>query len=586
MKFGKTTSVLLALSLAAVFSACSSVTADKALSTPLTEAFVNEAAPFGEAEVGVSPVGDEAKSGDIIILYTNDVHCGINDGIGYGGLSAVKKAMLERTDYVSLVDVGDHLQGDTIGAVSKGAYIIQIMNKAGYDFAVLGNHEFDYGLSVLHSNMMAAEFQYLDCNVEYTGTGNDPFFGMKPYEIAEYGDRKVAFIGVTTPETTVSTNPQNLRENQEKAVSFSADSASEFYERVQQSIDECKAAGADYIILLAHLGTAPVRDEFGSTALIANTEGVDVILDAHSHSFICSDYLTDKNGDRVIRSSTGTKLQSVGELLITAEGNITTSLITSFPEKDQEVQSFIDSIEEAYKAETEIKIGSTGFDLRIADDKGIRKVRNRETNLADLCADAYREILGAQIGWVNGGTVRDSIPAGEITYGDILRAVPFGTEISLISAKGQHILDALEMASMKTEGEYKNSEGASSGESGAFAQVSGMKYTIDTSVRSAVVLDGSGNFVEVSGNRRVSSVFVEGPEGVWEELDPEKYYTVAVSKFISQDGGDGMNMFLNDEVILDACDVDYNVIMKYITENLKGVIPGKYAKSSERITVK
>ena len=580
--------MLLALAIITVFSACSAVTGDDGLSTPLTEAFKAETMPSGEAEIGVSPVEEEEenRTGDIIILYTNDVHCGINDGIGYSGLSAIKKAMLEKTKYVTLVDVGDHLQGDKVGVVSKGAYIIQIMNRVGYDFAVLGNHEFDYGLSALHSNMMAAEFRYLDCNVEYTGAGNDPFFGMEPYAIAEYGDRKVAFIGVETPETLTTTSPANLRENDETAVYFSAGSAREFYDRVQQNIDDCKAAGADYIILLAHVGITPVNDEFSSAALIANTEGVDVILDAHSHSFICSDYLTDKNGDKVILSSTGTRFRSVGELLITAEGNITTSLITSFPERDQEVQSFIDSIEEAYEAETGMPVGSTDFDLRITDDKGIRTVRSRETNLGDLCADAYREILGAQIGWVNGGSVRDSIPAGEITFGDILRVVPFGTELSLVSAKGQHILDALEMASMKTEGKYKNSDGTSAGESGAFAQVSGLKYTIDTSLKSSVVLDTSGNFTEVSGKRRVSDVFIEVSPDTWEELDPERYYTVAVSKFISQDGGDGMTMFLTDEILLNACDLDYNVVMRYITEDLKGVIPEKYAESSGRITVK
>lgn len=584
MNYKKITALLAVLSMILTFTACQRAEVDD-LSTPLTEAFVEYTTPGLSAEIGASPVEEEEITGDIIIIYTNDVHCGINDGLGYSGVSAIRKKMLEKTPYVTLVDVGDHLQGDTIGAVSKGAYIVQIMNKVGYDIASLGNHEFDYGLKALNSNMMSAKYQYVDCNVKYTGSGNNPFFGMKPYELVEYGDRKVAFIGVDTPETVTSTNPANLKEDEKTVIDFSAKSSTEFYETVQRSIDECREAGADYVILLAHMGIEPVREEFGSTALIANTEGVDVILDSHSHSFICSDYLTDKNGDLVIRSSTGTKLQSVGELLITPEGNLTTTLITSFPEKDMEVQAFIDQIEDAYESETGIAIGNTDYDLLITDPDGVRMVRNRETNLGDLCADAYRTVLGAQIGWTNGGGVRDNIPAGVITYGDILRVSPFGTELSLISAKGQHILDALEMASMKTEKEYRSSDGKSVGETGSFAQVSGLIYTVNTKVKSSVVLDNDGSFVEVSGDRRVKDVYLENADGSLEEIDPEKYYTVAISKFISHSGGDGMNMFLDDDIILDACDQDYNVIMKYITENLGGNIPEKYEMPIGRITI-
>lgn len=583
MIYRKLMSVLTVLSLILAFSSCSAVRGDD-LSTPLTEAAaVNMHGE--ETIIGAAP-SVSAGEGDIIVLYTNDVHCGINDGLGYSGVAALKKDMLQKTPFVTLVDVGDHLQGDTIGVVSRGAYIVQLMNKAGYDLAALGNHEFDYGLKALNSDMMAAKYRYLCCNVRYTGTGNDPFFGMKPYEIIEYGNRKAAFIGVDTPETVTSTNPVNLKENGEIVVSFSADTPEQFYAAVQANINECRAAGADYVILLAHMGTEPPFEAYGSTALIANTEGVDVILDAHSHSFLCEDYITDRNGKKVLRSSTGTKLQSVGKLLISAQGNISTSLIVSYPDRDEEVQLFIDKIEAEYEAETAIPVGKTDYDLMISDAEGIRMVRSRETNMGDLIADSCREVLGAQIGWVNGGGIRDSIVKGDITMGDILKVSPFGTEMSLISAKGQHILDGLEMASMKTLNSYRNGNGGPSGESGSFAQVSGLKYTVDTSVPSSVVLDGQGAFVEVSGDRRVKDVYVENFDGTWEELDTDKYYSVAISKFISKEGGDGLNMFIEDEILLDGCDQDYNVFMRYITENLGGVIPEKYKSPQGRITVK
>lgn len=581
----KFAALITVLVIAFLLSSCSVVKEEDDLSTPLTEAFVTEQSmPEGSADIGAAPMEEETV-GDIIILYTNDVHCGINNGLGYSGVAAIKKEMMKKTPYVTLVDVGDHLQGDTIGAFSKGSYIVQIMNKVGYDIAVLGNHEFDYGLRSINSCMMAAQYQYVDCNVEYTGSGNNPFFGMKPYEIVEYGSRKVAFIGIGTPETMTTTNPVNLQENDEIVVDFSSNTPIEFYDRIQQSIDDCRAAGADYVVLLAHIGVEPVKEEFGSDALIANIEGADVILDAHSHSFLCEEYLTDKNGNEVIRSSTGTKLQSVGQLLISADGNISTSLITAFPEKDDEVQAFIDKIMVEYQAETEIPVGTSEFDLRISDDADVRMVRTRETNLGDLCADAYRTILGAQIGWTNGGGVRDNIDAGEITYGDILRVSPFGTELSLINAKGQHILDALEMASMKTEKEYKTTDGKAIGETGSFAQVSGLKYTINTKIESTVVLNNDGSFSEVAGERRVKDVYIENPDGSFEEIDPDKYYTMAISQFISKYGGDGMNMFQDDDIILDACDQDYNVVMKYITENLGGNIPEQYEMPAGRITI-
>lgn len=532
---------------------------------------------------GISKDKTEAKS--IIILYTNDVHCAVDDDIGYAGLAAYKKWCGEKTPYVTLVDCGDALQGDVIGTISKGEYPVELMNRVGYDYAVLGNHEFDYGMERLSELLEQSNAKYLGCNIRYTRSDKTFLSQLAAYEIASYGDVKVGFIGVSTPESIAKSVPTFFcDENGNYVYDFYGKSGEEFYECVQENVDACIKDGADYVVVLAHLGTDEASSPFSSSDLIANTKGIDVLLDGHSHSMISCDVVKNADGEKVLLSSTGTGLNNIGCLTITADGNIQTGLIGDYPETDSEVLSNIESMEDEYESELKKRIATSDLTLTTSSDSGVRLVRNRETNLGDFCADAYRSVSGADIALVNGGGIRADLEAGDITYGDILSVHPYGNTLCVAEATGQEILDALEMASRLTLSDVGDRENAT-GENGGFLQVSGLKYTIDTSVESTVEVDGQGSFLSCGRNLRVKDVMVLQENGSYINLKPDKIYTVASHNYLIKEGGDGLNMFMDNKLTIDGGMLDYQILMTYLTDYLGGTVGNEYTGPQGRIMV-
>ena len=178
----------------------------------------------------------DEKSNDIVILYTNDVHCAVDDNIGYAGLAAYKKEMQAAYNYVALVDCGDSVQGDVIGTLSKGEYLVDIMNEVGYDFASFGNHEFDYTLPQLQKLIDKAKYQYLCCNLTYTAKDGKGLTGYKAYEIKTYGDIKVAFVGIDTPESFTKSTPTYFQDaNGNFVYSFAeGNKGADLYNKVQK----------------------------------------------------------------------------------------------------------------------------------------------------------------------------------------------------------------------------------------------------------------------------------------------------------------------------------------------------------------
>ena len=530
---------------------------------------------------------DKAKADDIIILYTNDVHCAVDDDIDYAGLAAYRRWCEKGTPYVTLVDCGDALQGDVIGAVSNGEYPAELMNRAGYDFAVLGNHEFDYGMDELDRLMEISGVQYLGCNIRYTGKDDAAFLSrLLPYKIVSYGNVKVAFIGVSTPESIVKSVPAYFCDESGNYVyDFYGESGEELYGRVQENVDACVRDGADHVVVLAHLGTDEASSPFTSRELIANTRGIDAVLDGHSHSEIPCDIVKNADGENVLLSSTGTGLCNIGRLTITANGNIQTGLIGAYPETDSEMSGYIESMEEKFEAELAKSVAVSKVALTTAFDSGTRLIRNRETNLGDFCADAYRAVSGADIALVNGGGIRADISDGEITYGDILSVHPYGNTLCVVKATGQEILDALEMASRSCLPSADDGENAV-GENGGFLQVSGLKYTIDTSVGSTVETDEQGNFLSCGDVRRVKDVLVLKEDGGYTELVPDGIYTVASHNYLIKEGGDGLNMFMDNELTVDEGMVDYDILATYLTDGLNGTVGDEYALPQERIKIR
>lgn len=529
---------------------------------------------------------DKAEDNDIIILYTNDVHCAVDTDIGYAGLAAYREWCEEKTPYVSLVDCGDAFQGDTIGTVSQGKYLVEIMNRVGYDYAVLGNHEFDYGMEQLEALLELSNAQYLGCNIRYTGEEETFLSQLAAYDIVSYGGVRVGFVGVSTPESIVKSVPAYfMDEDGEYIFDFYGATGEELYARVQESVDMCRKEGADYVVVLAHLGTDEASSPFCSTDLISNTSGIDVVLDGHSHSVISSYVEENKDGDKVLLSSTGTGLENIGQVTITADGNIQTGLIGNYPNQDKDIQGYIQNIQKQYEAELEKKVAYSDVPLTTVSDSGIRLIRNRETNLGDFCADAYRAVSGADIAIVNGGGIRADLSAGAITYGDILAVHPYGNTLCVVEAAGQEILDALEMASRSCLPDSNEEENAD-GENGGFLQVSGLKYTIDASVESTVEVDEQGMFVSCEGARRVRDVRVLQEDGSYAELEPDKTYTVASHNYLIKQGGDGLNMFMDNKLANDEGFMDYQVLMTYLSDFLEGTVDEQYAMPQKRITVK
>lgn len=528
--------------------------------------------------------GSRQRQEDIIILYTNDVHCAIDKNIGYAGLAAYKKQMQEKTPYVTLVDCGDAIQGDAIGLVSQGDYPLLLMNRAGYDFAVLGNHEFDYGMERLTEVIEAAEAQYLGCNIRYSGEGENALAAIKPYHIKSFGDTEVAFIGVCTPENITSSMPTHfMDESRQFIYDFYGKDGDSLYAQVQKTVDECRAKGADYIILLTHLGMDDDSAPFRSADLIEHTKGVDAVLDAHSHSVIPCQIIVDQDGKEVPLSSGGTELSYIGQLTITPSGTITTGLI-SYPEKDAETAAYIREIQANFAKDMNRMVGQNEVSLSISSETGIRMVRSRETAIGDFCADAYRAVSGADIAMVNGGGIRADLPKGDITCGDLINVHPYGNSLCVTKVSGQDILDALEMANRAVQAEYSDGQNAV-GENGGFLQVSGLTFTVDTSITSAVVMDENEMFVSCGNVRRVKDVMILQRDGSYTPLDPKQTYTLASQDYLLKRGGDGLSMFMEKPLTIDEGLTDYLVLETYIQENLDGVIGKEYEKPQGRIEI-
>lgn len=497
---------------------------------------------------------------DIVILFTNDVHCGVDDKIGYAGLAGYKQDMIAAGNYVALVDAGDAIQGAAIGTLSKGSYIIDIMNKVGYDAAVPGNHEFDYGMSRFLELAGMADFDYISSNfVNLTNNSNV----FNSYKMMTFGDKKVAFVGISTPESFTKSNPTYFQnEKGEYIYSFcSGSNGAELYNAVQKAVDAAKNEGADYVVAVGHLGIDSQSSPWMSTEVIANTTGIDAFLDGHSHSTIASRTVKNKAGKDVLLSSTGTKLEAIGKLVISDNG-VSTELITDYTKKDETVSSYIKDIQAQYSSMLNTVVATSNVNLVVNDPKtGNRIVRKSETNLGDLCADAYRTMLGADIAFVNGGGIRAQIPAGSITYNNIISVHPYGNMACMVEATGQEILDALEMASRETPNE-----------NGGFLQVSGLTYEIDISVPSSVIVDDKKMFVSVNGKYRVKNVKVGG-----QPLDLNKTYTLASHNYMLKSGGDGINMFTDNKILKDEILIDNQVLISYITEKLGRVVGNEYS---------
>ena len=509
---------------------------------------------------------------DVVVLFTSDVHCGIDQGFGYAGLVAIRSSMEAAGNHVLLVDNGDSVQGEPIGTMTTGEALIELMNTVGYDIAVPGNHEFDYGMERFLELTGKASFPYISANFNKDGE-----LVFAPYVIKEFDGVKIAFVGVTTPKTLTSSTPKYFQDEAGNFIyGFMQDETGEkLYAAVQSAVDAARAEGAAYVVVLGHLGNEDSCSPWTYADVIANTTGIDALLDGHSHDTDQVEML-NKDGQTVLRSACGTKMAGVGCLRIGKDGKLSTDLFlwnnsVAAPELlgiRNDVYTAVKTAQDALTEKLSEVVARTAVELTINDpvatkDDGspIRIVRRAETNLGDLCADAYRDQSGAQIAFVNGGGVRVSIKEGDITLGNILKVHPFGNAMCVIEATGAQILDALEWGAR-----------AVPSENGGFLQVSGLTYEIHTYIESSAKADENTMFAGVEGEYRVKNVMVGG-----EPLDPEKTYTLASHNYMLKNGGDGYSMFKGCKLLQDEVMLDNQVLINYITGTLGGVVGEQYA---------
>lgn len=524
---------------------------------------VSVGAPAAFAEETNCFFGDKA---DVTILYTNDVHTYIDNKSPkptYAAIAALKKSIEDTGRDVLLVDAGDHIQGTAYGSMDDGATIIELMNEAGYDLATPGNHEFDYGMARAKAVIQEADFPYVSCNWVDLRTGFNVLPSVKFFFV---GGRKIAFVGVTTPETfTKSTPAYFMNDAQTKYIYdiLGGEDGQKLYDAVQKAIDKAEFWGADTIIGLGHLGVDPSSSPWTSEEVIAHTHGFTAFIDGHSHTVMANKQVTDASGKAVTLTQTGSYFKNIGKMTVGADGTITTELIDTYEGLDAAVaataSNWISAVDDMLGEE--IAVGDTKFYIN-DPATGKRRIRSGETNLGDFVADGiytyFNEIeeLHCDIAIMNGGGIRTDVEAGPWSFKTCKTVSPFGNVACLMSVTGQQIQDALEFGAR-----FAGSEGK---ENGGFLQVAGARYTIHPMIPNTVQTNDKNVWTGSATIPRVSNVEIyDKTTGTYQPLDPNATYALAGMNYTLRNLGDGFAMFDGATLIKDYVSEDYLVMSSY-----------------------
>ena len=524
---------------------------------------VSVGAPAAFAEETNCFFGDKA---DVTILYTNDVHTYIDNKSPkptYAAIAALKKSIEDTGRDVLLVDAGDHIQGTAYGSMDDGATIIELMNEAGYDLATPGNHEFDYGMARAKAVLREADFPYVSCNWVDLRTGFNVLPSVKFFFV---GGRKIAFVGVTTPETfTKSTPAYFMNDAQTKYIYdiLGGEDGQKLYDAVQEAIDKAEFWGADTIIGLGHLGVDPSSSPWTSEEVIAHTHGFTAFIDGHSHTVMANKQVTDASGKAVTLTQTGSYFKNIGKMTVGADGTITTELIDTYEGLDAAVaataSNWISAVDDMLGEE--IAVGDTKFYIN-DPATGKRRIRSGETNLGDFVADGiytyFNEIeeLHCDVAIMNGGGIRTDVEAGPWSFKTCKTVSPFGNVACLMSVTGQQIQDALEFGAR-----FAGSEGK---ENGGFLQVAGARYTIHPMIPNTVQTNDKNVWTGSATIPRVSNVEIyDKTTGTYKPLDPNATYALAGMNYTLRNLGDGFAMFDGATLIKDYVSEDYLVMSSY-----------------------
>ena len=503
---------------------------------------------------------------DVTILYTNDVHTYIDKQspkLTYAAIADLKQSYQNAGKDVLLVDAGDHVQGTAYGSMDEGASIIKLMNAAGYDVATPGNHEFDYGMDRAKAIMKEADFPYLSCNwVDLRTT----LRVLPSVKVFVRGGRRIAFVGVTTPETFTKSTPAYFMDKAQRKYIYDiqgGEDGKKLYDAVQKAIDKAKLL-ADVVIGLGHLGVDPSSSPWTSEEVIAHTSGFDAFIDGHSHTVMENKQVQDASGKAVTLTQTGSYFANVGEMTIAADGTITTKLIPTHEGMDATIAAmqtdWVNTVDDMLGE----KIAVGDSDFYVSDPAtGKRRIRSAETNLGDFVADGiytyFNEVekLHCDVAIMNGGGIRADVPAGDWTFKTCKQISPFGNVACLMSVTGKQIQDALEFAARFA--------GEGGKENGGFLQVAGATYEIHTDIPNTVQTDEKNVWIgSATGTPRVQNVKIYNKaSGTYEPLDESKTYALAGMNYTLRNLGDGFAMFDGAELIKDYVSEDYLVMSTY-----------------------
>ena len=503
---------------------------------------------------------------DVTILYTNDVHTYIDKQspkLTYAAIADLKQSYQNAGKDVLLVDAGDHVQGTAYGSMDEGASIIKLMNAAGYDVATPGNHEFDYGMDRAKAIMKEADFPYLSCNwVDLRTT----LRVLPSVKVFVRGGRRIAFVGVTTPETFTKSTPAYFMDKAQRKYIYDiqgGEDGKKLYDAVQKAIDKAKLL-ADVVIGLGHLGVDPSSSPWTSEEVIAHTSGFDAFIDGHSHTVMENKQVQDASGKAVTLTQTGSYFANVGEMTIAADGTITTKLIPTHEGMDATIAAmqtdWVNTVDDMLGE----KIAVGDSDFYVSDPAtGKRRIRSAETNLGDFVADGiytyFNEVekLHCDVAIMNGGGIRADVPAGDWTFKTCKQISPFGNVACLMSVTGKQIQDALEFAAR-----FAGEDGK---ENGGFLQVAGATYEIHTDIPNTVQTDEKNVWIgSATGTPRVQNVKIyDKASGSYQPLDPGATYALAGMNYTLRNLGDGFAMFDGAELIKDYVSEDYLVMSTY-----------------------
>ena len=506
------------------------------------------------------------EKSEVTILYTNDVHTYIDKQapeLTYAAIAALKQSYQNAGKEVLLVDAGDHVQGTAYGSMDEGASIIKLMNAAGYDVATPGNHEFDYGMDRAKAIMKEADFPYLSCNwVDLRTT----LRVLPSVKVFVRGGRRIAFVGVTTPETFTKSTPAYFMDKAQRKYIYDiqgGEDGKKLYDAVQKAIDKAKLL-ADVVIGLGHLGVDPSSSPWTSEEVIAHTSGFDAFIDGHSHTVMENKQVQDASGKAVTLTQTGSYFANVGEMTIAADGTITTKLIPTHEGMDAGIAamqtSWVNTVDDMLGE----KIAVGDSDFYVSDPAtGKRRIRSAETNLGDFVADGiytyFNEVekLHCDVAIMNGGGIRADVPAGDWTFKTCKQVSPFGNVACLMSVTGKQIQDALEFAAR-----FAGEDGK---ENGGFLQVAGATYEIHTDIPNTVQTDEKNVWIgSATGTPRVQNVKIyDKTSGSYLPLDPGATYALAGMNYTLRNLGDGFAMFDGAELIKDYVSEDYLVMSTY-----------------------